>query len=120
MQSVLVLYLFKEATMSLSRIRFAWALAAIVVLAAALVPVAGANSGGGIEPKNPWYAYDAALRKAAQPQTVRSVEPTSPWYAYDAALRKAQHQRHQQSVGFHFITDTLGGNGGGPVANQPN
>ncbi len=107
--------------MSLSRIRFAWALAAIVVLAAALVPVAGANSGAGIEPKSPWYAYDAALRNAQHAkQTVRSIEPTSPWYAYDAALRKAQHQRHQQSVGLHFITDTLGGNGGGPVANQPN
>jgi hypothetical protein len=95
MQSVLILNLFKEATMSLSRIRFTWALAAIVVLAAALVPVAGANSGGGIQAKNPWYAYDAAVRKA-------------------------HHQRQQQRVGYHFITDTLGGNGGGPVANQPN
>jgi hypothetical protein len=94
MQSVLILNFFKEATMSLSRIRFAWALAAIVVLAAALVPVAGAGTG--------------------------RVVSKNPWYAYDAALRKAQHQRHQQSIRLHFITDTLGGNGGGPVANQPN
>jgi hypothetical protein len=119
MQSVLILNLFKEATMSLSRIRFAWALAAIVVLAVAFVPVAGARTGG-VEPKNPWYAYDAALRAAQHPQqVVRAIEPTSPWYAYDAALRKAQHQRQQQRVGFHFITDTLGGNGGA-VTNKPN
>jgi hypothetical protein len=87
MQSALVLNLAKEATMSFFRIRLGWAIAVVVVLAAALVPVAGARTSG--------------------------VEPKNPWYAYDAALRKAQHQRHQQSVGYRFITDTLGGSGGG-------
>jgi hypothetical protein len=50
--------------MFLSRIGLGWALA-VVVLAAALVPAAGA--------------------------TARSIQPSSPWYAYDAALRNAQH-----------------------------
>jgi hypothetical protein len=119
MQSALILNLAKEATMSLSRIRLGWAIAVIVVLAAALVPAAGARTRG-VEPKNPWYAYDAALRKAQNQRQEQSVahrtsgvQPTSPWYAYDAALRKAQNQRHQQSVGYRFITDTLGGGGGG-------
>jgi hypothetical protein len=87
MQSALILNLAKEATMSLSRIRLGWALAAVVVLAVALVPAAGARTSG--------------------------VEPKNPWYAYDAALRKAQHQRQEQSVGYRFITDTLGGGSGG-------
>ena len=44
---------------------------------------------------DPWYAYDAALRKARHQQqhAINSIQPTSPWYAYDAALRKAQHQQ---------------------------
>jgi hypothetical protein len=86
MQSALVLNLAKEATMSVSRIRLGWAIAAVVVLAAALVPVAGARTSG--------------------------VQPKNPWYAYDAALRKAQHQRQQQSVGHRFITPTLRGGRG--------
>ena len=69
----LILNHAKEATMSHSRIRLGWTLAVVVVLAAALMPAAGA--------------------------TARGVQPTSPWYAYDAALRKAQHQRQQQGVG---------------------
>lgn len=52
---------------------------------------------------------------AAGARTSR-VEPTSPWYAYDAALRKAQHQRHMQQAGYRFVTDTLGG--GGAKSNQ--
>ena len=121
MQSVLILNLSKEATMSLSRIRFGWALAAVVVLAAALVPVAGASSGGGSSRRAPGTrTTPRSGRRSTRSRPSAAIEPTSPWYAYDAALRKAQHQRHQQSVGFHFITDTLGGNGGGPVANQPN
>jgi hypothetical protein len=72
MQSVPILNLAKEATMSLSRIRLGCVLAVVVVLAAALVSVAGAGTSR-VEQKNPWYAYDAALRKAAQhPQTVRA------------------------------------------------
>ena len=50
---------------------------------------------------SPWYAYDAALRKAQhqrQQHTVSIVQPTSPWYAYDAALRKA-HQRVVEVLG---------------------
>ena len=79
------------------------------------VSVAGAS---GVQSKNPWYAYDAAARKA-HAQTVRSIEPTSPWYAYDAAQRKARHQRQQQRVGYQFHTDTLGGSGGA-ITNKPN
>jgi len=78
-----------------SRIRFGWTLALVVVLAAALMPVAGAAARS-IQPPSPWYAYDAALRNAQhqrQQHLVKSIQPTSPWYAYDAALRKAQHQR---------------------------
>jgi len=76
-----------------SRMRLGLALAVVVVLAAVLMPAAGATARG-IQPTSPWYAYDAALRKAHQRQHVtKSVLPTSPWYAYDAALRKAQHQR---------------------------
>ena len=104
--------------MSLSRIRLGWAIAVVVVLAAALVPVAGARTHG-VQPTSPWYAYDAALRQAQHQHHQLSVayrtpgvQPTSPWYAYDAALRKAQHQRHQKSVGYRFFTDTLGGGRG--------
>jgi hypothetical protein len=91
----------KEAIMFRSRIRLGWVLAVIVVLAAALIPVAGATARG-IQPTSPWYAFDAALRKAQherQEQIIRDIQPTSPWYAYDAALRKAQHQRQEQKVG---------------------
>ena len=70
-----------------SRNRIGLALAVVVVLAAALVPAAGAT-GRVMQPKSPWYAYDAALRNAKQHATSRI--PTSPWYAYDAALRNAQ------------------------------
>lgn len=79
-----------------SRVRLGWAFAVVVVLAAALMPAAGAAVRG-IQPKGPWYAYDAALRKAQhqRQQHVLNRIPTSPWYAYDAALRKAQHQRQQ-------------------------
>jgi len=89
--------------------RLGLALAVVVVLAAVLMPAAGATARGiqptspwyaydaalrNVQPTSPWYAYDAALRKAHQRQHVtKSVLPTSPWYAYDAALRKAQHQR---------------------------
>ena len=77
--------------MFLSRIGFGWALA-VVVLAAALVPAAGATARG-IVPSSPWYAYDAALRNAQHQQhATTNIQPTSPWYAYDAALRNA-HQR---------------------------
>ncbi|HEX6761620.1 MAG TPA: hypothetical protein VF094_02340 [Gaiellaceae bacterium] len=75
--------------------RLGWALAVVVVLAAALMPAAGATVGG-VKPTSPWYAYDAALRKAQhqrQQHLISGIQPTSPWYAYDAALRKAQHQR---------------------------
>jgi hypothetical protein len=91
----------KEATMFHSRIRLAWALALVVVLAAALMPAAEANARG-IQPTSPWYAYDAALRNAQhqpQVQTISSIQPTGPWYAYDAALRNAQHQRQEQNAG---------------------
>ena len=67
-----------------SRNRLGLALAVVVVLAAALIPAAGATARG-VQPTSPWYAYDAALRQ----QHAVSVQPTSPWYAYDAALRKA-------------------------------
>jgi len=81
------------------RIRLGLALAAVVVLAAVLMPAAGATARG-IQPTSPWYAYDAALRKAQHPQqhVVSNFQPTSPWYAYDAALRKAQHQRRQHLI----------------------
>ena len=82
--------------MFVSRMRLGWALAAVVVLAAALLPAAGAVVGG-VKPTGPWYAYDAALRKAQhqrQQHLARDI-PTGPWYAYDAALRKAQHKRQQ-------------------------
>jgi hypothetical protein len=83
-----------------SRVRLGWLLATVVVLAAALVPAAGANARG-IQPPSPWYAYDAAVRNAQhqrQQQLLRSIQPASPWYAFDAALRKAQHQRQQHLV----------------------
>jgi hypothetical protein len=81
--------------MFLSR-RLGWAVAVVVVLAAALMPAAGATARI-ILPTSPWYAYDAALRNVQhqrQQHVVTSIQPTSPWYAYDAALR-AQHQRQQ-------------------------
>jgi hypothetical protein len=90
----------KEATMFHSRTRLAWALALVVVLAAALMPAAEAAARS-IQPTSPWYAYDAALRDAQHQrpvQTISSIQPTSPWYAYDAALRKAQHQRPVQTI----------------------
>ena len=73
--------------MFVSRIQLGSALAVAGVLAATLLPAAGATARS-IE------AYDAALRNAQhqQHQSLRSIQPTSPWYAYDAALR-AQHQR---------------------------
>jgi hypothetical protein len=96
----LILNHAKEATMFRSNIRLGWALALAVVLAAALLPAAGATARG-IQPTSPWYAYDAALRNAQhqrQAQTISGIQPTSPWYAYDAALRNAQHQRQQQTI----------------------
>jgi hypothetical protein len=117
----------------ITRKNLSWAFVVVFVLAAVLVPAAGAArtvsvGSNGIQPTSPWYAYDAALRKAQhqrQAQSLRSIQPTSPWYAYDAALRKAQHQRQEQSASSRqrthraadrsitstFITDTLGGNG---------
>jgi hypothetical protein len=86
--------------MFVSRMRLGWALAIVVVLAASLMPAAGATVRG-IQPKSPWYAFDAALRKAQhqrQQDVTSNVQPTSPWYAYDAALRKAQHQRQQHII----------------------
>ncbi len=83
------------------RFRLGLALAVVVVLAAALLPAAGATARG-IEPKSPWYAYDAALRKAQHQRLAHvlgGIEPKSPWYAYDAALRKAQHQRLAHVLG---------------------
>jgi hypothetical protein len=79
-----------------SRTGLGWALAVVVVLAAALMPAAGATARS-IEPSSPWYAYDAALRNTQhqRQQHATSIQPTSPWYAYDAALRNAQHQRQQ-------------------------
>ena len=76
--------------MFLARTRLGWALAVVVVLAAALMASAGATARS-VQPTSPWYAYDAALRKAQHP--ISGIHPTSPWYAYDAALRKAQHRR---------------------------
>jgi hypothetical protein len=86
----------KEATMFVSRIRLGLALSGVGVLAATLLPAAGAS--GRTIVTSPWYAYDAALRNAQhqrQHQAISSIQPTSPWYAYDAALRNAEHQRHQ-------------------------
>ncbi len=79
--------------------RLGWALAVVVVLAAALMPAAGATARV-ILPTSPWYAYDAALRNAQhqRQQHVVTSMPTSPWYAYDAALRKAQHQRQRHVI----------------------
>ena len=71
-----------------SRIRLGWALALVVVLAAALMPAAGATSRG-IQPTSPWYAYDAALRNAQQQRQEQMIS------GYAAALRKAQHQRQE-------------------------
>lgn len=102
----------------ISRKNLSWALVVVFVLAAVLVPAAGARTGGGVQPTSPWYAYDQALRNAQHlrhEQSVRAqlanIQPTSPWYAYDEALRRAQHERHQQNAVRHLITDTLGGNG---------
>jgi len=98
------------------RTRIAFAVAIVVVAAAAVVPAAGARTGR-VEPTSPWYAYDAAVRKAQDQRHAQQVKsqlrgiPTSPWYAYDAGLRKLKHQRAQRSAQ-HVITDTLGGNGG--------
>ena len=95
------------------RTRIAFAVAIVLVLAAAVVPAAGART----EPTSPWYAYDAAVRKAQDQRHAQQVKSqlrgiaTSPWYAYDAGLRKLKHQRAQRSAQ-HVITDTLGGNGG--------
>ena len=83
-----------------SRIPLGWALAVVVVLAAALMPAAGATTRG-VQPTSPWYAYDAALRAAQhhrQAQAISGSQPMSPWYSYDAALRAAQRQRQQQGV----------------------
>jgi hypothetical protein len=87
----------KEETMS----RIIRRLAVVSVLAAVIVPAAGASNFG---PKDPWYLYGVSLTKQLrQEQSVKAhkaagVQPTSPWYAYDAALRKAQAKRHTQSV----------------------
>jgi hypothetical protein len=83
-----------------SRVRLGWALAVVVVLAAALMPAAGATTRG-LKPSSPWYAYAtgyaAALRNAQhlrRQHTITSIQPSSPWYAYAtgyaAALRNAQ------------------------------
>ena len=83
--------------MFVSRMRLGWALAVVVVLAAALMPAAGATVRGTQPKMSPWYAFDAALRNAQhqRQQVTGSVVPTSPWYAFDAALRKAQLKRQQ-------------------------
>src|SRR5580765_2862150 len=83
-----------------SRIPLGWALAVVVVLAAALMPAAGATTRG-VQPTSPWYAYDAVLRGAQdqrQAQAISGIQATSLGYAYDAALRAAQRQRQQQGV----------------------
>jgi hypothetical protein len=89
--------------MSVCRVRLGWALAVVLVLAAALVPAAGATVRG-VQPASPWYAYDAALRNTQHQRqhAIRSVKPTNPWSKYEPAhdlllqiqLKKAQHQRH--------------------------
>ncbi|HTZ06938.1 MAG TPA: hypothetical protein VMB53_14470 [Gaiellaceae bacterium] len=104
----------------ITRRHISFAFVVVFVFVAVLVPAAIAGNGG-VQPTSPWYAYDAALRKAQEKrhdQSVKSetagVQPTSPWYAYDAALRKAQEKRHEQSAGIRVITDTLGGTGSAP------
>ena len=80
-----------------SRMRLGLALAVVVVLAAVLMPAAGATARGTQPKMSPWYAFDAALRKAQlkrQQHLFSSIQPKSPWYAHDAALRKAQHLRN--------------------------
>ena len=78
------------------------ALAALTaVVAVAFMPTAGATVRS-VQPSSPWYAYDAALRKAEhqrQQHLTSSVQPSSPWYAYDAALRKVGHLRLAQRIG---------------------
>jgi len=132
----------------ITRRHLCFGIAVVFVVAAVIVPAASANFGPkdpwfeygvsltkqmrheqsvkahkaiGVQPTSPWYAYDAALRKAQQKRhtqsvkaQVGSVQPTSPWYAYDAALRAAKH-RSEQSVGIRIITDTLGGTGSAPT-----
>ena len=73
----------------ITRRHISFAFVVVFVFVAVLVPAAIAGNGG--------------------------VQPTSPWYAYDAALRKAEKQRHVQSAGIRIITDTLGGSGSAPV-----
>jgi hypothetical protein len=82
--------------MFISRIRLGLPLASVCVLAATLLPTAGATHRTIVT--SPWYAYDQALRNAQhqrQHQTINNIQPTSPWYAYDQALRNAEHQRSQ-------------------------
>jgi hypothetical protein len=75
------------------------ALAALIVaVAAAFMPTAGATVRG-VQPTSPWYAFDAAARKAQHQHVISSVQPTSPWYAFDAAARKAQHLRVVEVLG---------------------
>lgn len=103
------------------RTNLSWALVVVFVAAAMLVPAAGARIGSvgpnGIQPMNPWYAHDAALRQAQHQRheqivaaRLKAIQPKNPWYAFDAALRKAQQQQHR--VAYRVITDTLGGDGG--------
>jgi hypothetical protein len=85
-----------------STIRLGSALGVVVSLAVALMPAAAGAATRGIQPKNPWYAYDAALRAAQhqrQEQFIKSIQPSSPWYAFDAALRKAQQERQILKAG---------------------
>ena len=87
-----------------SRVRLGWALAVVLVIAAAFMPAAGATTGR-IQPSSQWYpyatGYAAALRNAQHHEqrqhVVSTIRPSSPWFAYAtgyaAALRNAQHQR---------------------------
>ena len=73
--------------MFLSRIRLGSALAVVVVIAAALMAATGAAARS-VQPTSPWYAYDAALRKAQHQRrqhVIRRIKPTNPWSAYTAA-----------------------------------
>jgi len=101
----------------ITRRHLCFGIAVVFVVAAVIVPAAGAGNFG---PKDPWYTYGVSLTNQRHEQSVKThrtggVQPTSPWYAYDAALRKAQQKRTQQSVGIRIITDTLGGTGSAPT-----
>ena len=84
----------------ITRRHLCFGIAVVFVVAAVIVPAAGAGNFG---PKDPWYMYGVSLtNQLRHDQSVDSqaggVQPTSPWYAYDAALRKAKQKRLAQSV----------------------